>query len=155
MRRKYLWLAALLPACVSVAGASMVQLTTEELAAHATLVVAGTVEDVTSYPPDADGIIFSEAKVLVASTVVGSTTEEYVTVRYTGGEYGDLAFVVSVEPTFKEGEEVVLFLAPADGGVYKCPDGVQSKLSVVEGTVLPAGRALNDYLAEVAAAAGR
>jgi hypothetical protein len=155
MRRKFVLLAALLSACVGAAGAAMVQQATDELVAHATLVVFGTVEDVVSEAPDADGIIYSEAKVRVRDTVVGASAAEYVTVRYTGGQYGDLALAVTVEPAFEPGEDVVLFLAPGEGDAYKCPDGVQSKLTVVDGTVLPVGKTLTEYLAEVAAAAGR
>ena len=129
----------------------MLPITTAELADHATLVVAGTVEDVTSYAPDAAGIIYSEAEVRVRDTVVGATAAECVTVRYMGGEYGGLALVIMEEATFEVGEEVVLFLAPVDGGAYKCPDGAQGKMSVVDGTVLPAGKTLNQFLAEVAA----
>ena len=155
MRKKVLGLAALIAMCAFSASAAMVQLTTAELADHATLVIAGTVENVSSYPPDAAGIIYSEAEVRVRDTVVGATAAEYVTVRYMGGEYGGLALVIMEEPTFTVEEEVVLFLAAVESGVYECPDGVQSKLSVVDGTVLPVGKTLNQYLAEVAAAAGR
>ena len=155
MTRKCLMLAALLSACAGAAGATMIQQAVEDLAAHATLVVFGTVEAVASEAPDADGIIFSAASVRVRDTVLGADEAEYVTVRYMGGQYGDLALAVSVEPTFQVGEEVVLFLAPGEGGAYVCPDGVQSKLTVVDGTVLPAGKTLSEYLAEVAAAAGR
>jgi hypothetical protein len=70
-----------------------------------------------------------------------------------GGAYEGLAFAVTAEPTFAAGEEVVLYLAPAGDGVYRCPDGVQGKLVVVDGTVLPVGKTLTAYLAEVAAAA--
>jgi hypothetical protein len=155
MRRKCLWIGVLSALFAVVAGASMVRVSTADLVEHATLVVTGTVHDISSYPPDGRGVIYSEAKVLVADTIVGGTAEEYVTVRYMGGEYEGLAYAVSVEPTFRVGEEVVLFLAPKEGGVYTCPDGVQSKQSVVDGTVLPAGVTLNEYVAEVAAAAGR
>ncbi|MGD8718871.1 MAG: hypothetical protein PVH29_08625 [Candidatus Zixiibacteriota bacterium] len=155
MRRKCLLLGVLLALFAVVAGASMVRVSTEDLVDHATLVVTGTVQDIESYPPDGRGVIYSEAKVLVADTIVGATVEEYVTVRYMGGEYDGLAYAVSVEPTFRVGEDVVLFLAPKEGGVYNCPDGVQSKQSVVDGTVLPAGVTLDEYVAEVAAAAGR
>ena len=155
MHNKLVWIGALLATCALAAAASQVQLSTAELVGHASLVVVGTVEDVTSYPPDARGVIYSDAKVRVRDTVVGATSEDYVTVRYMGGEYDGLAFGVTAEPTFRVGEEVVLFLAPAGDGVYECPDGVQGKLSVVDGTVLPAGETLTDYLAKVAAAAGR
>jgi hypothetical protein len=155
MREKLFGLAALIAVCAFSASAAMVQLTTAELASHATLVVAGTVENVTSYAPDGAGIIYSEAEVRVRDTVVGATAAEYVTVQYMGGEYGGLALVIMEEPTFTVGEEVVLFLAAVESGVYECPDGVQGKLSVVDGTVLPVGKTLTEYLAEVAAAAGR
>jgi len=133
----------------------MVPLTTEELVAHATLVIVGSVDEVTSYPADANGVIYSEAKVRVRDTAVGAVAAEYVAVRCMGGESGGLAFVVTTEPTFQVGEEVVLFLTPTEGGAYRCADGVQGKLSVVDGTVLPAGKTLNEFLTEVAAAAGR
>ena len=152
MRKEFVGLAALLATWVAAASAAMLPITTAELADHATLVVAGTVEDVTSYAPDAAGIIYSEAEVRVGDTAVGSNAAEYVTVRYMGGEYGGLALVIMEEPTFEVGEEVVLFLVPVDGGAYKCPDGAQGKMSVVDGTVLPAGKTLNQFLAEVAAA---
>ncbi|HUV86579.1 MAG TPA: hypothetical protein VMX79_05645 [bacterium] len=155
MRKKVLGLAALLATCVATASAAMLPITTAELAGHATLVVAGTVQDVTSYPPDAAGIIYSEAEVRVSDVVVGATAAEYVTVRYIGGEYAGLALVIMEEPTFEVGEDVVVFLAPAEGGGFKCPDGAQGKMSVVDGTVLPAGKTLNEFFAEVAAAASR
>lgn len=155
MRRMLMGATVVALTAAAGAGASMVELSTADLVNHASLVVSGTVEKITSYPPDASGVIYSEAKVRVGATAVGNTASEYVTVRYQGGEYGGLAFAVTVEPTFAEGEEVVLFLAPEEGDVYTIPDGVQGKQTVVDGTVLPAGKTLTAYLAEVAAAAGR
>jgi hypothetical protein len=155
MRRRLFWVAALTAACVAAASAVMLELTTEDLVSHASLVVVGTVENVKSYPPDGAGMIYSEAKVRVGDAVVGATAEGIVTVRYMGGEYGDLGVVVEDQPTFDPGEDVVLFLAPATGGSYVCPDGVQSKYAVVDGTVLPAGVTLNEFLAEITKAAAR
>ncbi len=142
-------------ACAVVAGASMIRVTTEELVAHATLVVTGTVEATRPLPPDARGMIFTEVKVRVNDAVVGATAEDVITVRAWGGEYGDLGVVVEDQPTFTLGEDVVLFLAPSAGGGYQCPDGVQSKYAIVDGTVLPVGVTLTDFLAEIAEAAGR
>jgi len=155
MRRRLFWLAVLAAACAAAASALMVALTTEDLVSHASLVVVGTVENVTSYPPDGAGMIYSEAKVRVNDAVVGATSEEVVTVRYMGGEYGDMGVVVEDQPTFAPGEDVVLFLAPATGGSFTCPDGVQSKYAVVDGTVLPAGVTLTEFLAEITEAAAR
>jgi len=153
MYRKLFCLGVFLLTC-SGAGAVMVPLTTADLTGHATLVIAGTVESVKSLPPDGRNIIYSEAEVRVGDTVVGAPASDKVTVRYMGGTYNGLGYVVEDQPTFEAGEEVVLFLAPADGA-YFCPDGVQGKLKVVDGTVLPAGVTLNHFLADVAAAAGR
>ena len=155
MRRRLFWVAVLAAACAAAASAVMVELTTEDLVSHASLVVVGAVESVTSYPPDASGMVYSEATVRVSDAVVGATAEEVVTVRYMGGEYGDLGVAVEDQPTFAPGEDVVLFLGPAPGGSYECPDGVQSKYVVVDGTVLPAGVTLTDFLAEIAEAAAR
>jgi hypothetical protein len=155
MRKKFSWLAVLLLVGALSASASMVQLTTDELANNATLIVTGTVERVESYPPDGSGVIYSEAEVRVRDAVKGANEAEFVTVRYMGGEYEGLAMVVMEEPAFALGEDVVLFLAPVEDEVYKCPDGVQGKLAVVDGTVLPVGKTLTEYLDEVAAAAGR
>lgn len=155
MKRKFLWVTVLLVVGAGVAGALMVPLTTEELVEHATLVVTGTVEATRALPPDAQGMIFTEVKVRVNDAVVGATSEEVVTVRYMGGEYGGLGVAVEDQPTFDLGEDVVLFLAPASGGVYVCPDAVQSKYTVVDGTVLPAGVTLTEFLAEISEAAAR
>jgi hypothetical protein len=152
---KAIYLGALVAAFYGAAAASQVQLGIPELVGHASLVVVGTVEEVTSYPPDGNGVIYSDAGVRIRDTVFGATGEDYVTVRYMGGVYEGLAFAVTAEPAFAVGEEVVLYLAPAGGGWYRCPDGVQGKLAVVDGTVLPAGETLNAYLAKVGAAAGR
>jgi hypothetical protein len=155
MWQKFMWLAALSAICAAGASAAVIPLTTEDLTRNATLVITGTVEGVKSYPPDGAGIIYSEARVRIRDTLKGASPAEYVTVRYTGGEYAGLALVVMEEPTFEVEEEAVLFLAPAEGGAYMCPDGVQGKLSVVDGTVLRFDKTLNEFLAEVAAAASR
>jgi hypothetical protein len=155
MRGKVWLMAVLLAGCAVAASASMVKLSTENLVNNATLVITGTVEDVTSYPPDSRGVIYSEARVRVGDVVVGATDEDVVTVRYMGGQYGDLAMVVEVVPQFSPGEEVVLFLAPGESGTYIIPDGVQSKQLVVDGTCLPADVTLTSYLNDVTAAAGR
>jgi hypothetical protein len=155
MRRKFLWIAALLSVWAGVAGAAMVAQTTADLVDHATLVVTGTVEAARALPPDAQGMIFTEVKVRVEDVVLGATADDVVTVRAWGGEYGDLGVVVEDQPTFTLGEDVVLFLAPVAGGSYECPDGVQSKYTIVDGTVLPVGVTLTEFLAEIAEAAGR
>jgi hypothetical protein len=133
----------------------MVQLSTADLVNHATLVVTGTVEAMRALPPDAQGMIFTEVKVRVNDAVVGATAEDVITVRAWGGEYGDLGVAVEDQPTFALDEDVVLFLAPVAGGSYECPDGVQSKYTVVDGTVLPAGVTLTEFLAEITEAAAR
>jgi hypothetical protein len=155
MRRRLLWLAVLAALSAAAASALMVALTTEDLVAHAALVITGKVEAVRALPPDGQGMIFTEVRVRVNDAVVGATAEEVITVRAWGGEYGDLGVVVEDQPTFTLGEEVVLFLAPAAGGSYRCPDGVQSKYAVVDGTVLPGGVTLNEFLAEITEAAAR
>jgi hypothetical protein len=143
-----------LAAVAASAGAIMVQQTTAELVSHSTAVITGTVESISYTTPDARMIIYTEARVRVNATVVGNTGgEDVVVVRATGGRSGDMALVVEDQPTFQEGEEVVLFLAPDAKGGFKCPDDCQGKKTIVSGTVLPDGVTLESYLAAVAAAA--
>lgn len=151
MRRMLLWVALL--ALAAAAGAIMVPQTTADLVAHATVVVTGTVASVDYTPPDPGMMIWTEARVQVKDTIVGSLAEDVIVVRALGGRSGDLALVVEDQPVFEAGEEVVLFLAPDGKGGYTCPDGVQSKRAIVDGTVLPDGVTLESYLAAVAAAA--
>ncbi len=155
MRLK-VWVAGtLVVACAGVAAAIMVPQTTADLVNHSTLVVTGEVMDITTTPPDGSGTIYSLARVRVEDTVVGATADDIVTVRWMGGQYGDLAMVVEDQPMFRVGEEVVLFLVPtSDGHAYKCADEVQSKKTVVDGTVLPDDVSLHSYLADITAAAG-
>ena len=154
MRRTLLY-AGIVLACCTAAGAVMVELTTADLVDHAAVVVTGTVEGVKSLPPDGRGVIYTEAMVRVEDTVVGALDKDVVVVRYMGGQYGDLGMVVEDQPTFAPGEKVVLFLQPTAGGAYECPDACQSKQIILENTVMPAGKSLPSYLAEVTAAAGR
>jgi hypothetical protein len=142
-------------ALAATAGALMVEQTTTDLVDHATVVITGKVLSVEPYYKDRGlDIICSNAKVKVESTVLGSTSDDVVIVRYYGGELDGTAFVVEDQPRLRPGDEVVLFLAPGDEGTYLCPDAVQSMRLVVDGTVLPEGQALTDYLAAVTAAAG-
>ncbi|UCH78076.1 MAG: hypothetical protein JSU81_10190 [Candidatus Coatesbacteria bacterium] len=137
------------------AGAAMVEQSTAELLSRASLVITGEVEKVTSYPPDSDGIIYSEAEVRLRDTLVGSTVADRVTVRYMGGEDRGLILVVETEPTFAEGEGVLLFLAPAEGGAYECPDGAQGKFTLLDGTAFPGGKEVQSFINEIEAAASR
>jgi len=148
-----IWAWAVLAA---VAGASMAPQSPAELAGHATLVITGLVEQVKSYAPlDSSRNFYTEARIRVTSTAVGNTSEDVVVVRYPGGEIAGMAWVVEDQPTFREGEQVIVYLAPGPRGGYVCPDGVLSKLTVVEDSVLGDGRTVNEYLAAVAAAAHR
>ena len=54
-----------------------------------------------------------------------------------------------------EGEAVLLFLAPADGGKYKCPDGAQGKFTLLDGTAFPGGKEVHSFINEIEAAASR
>jgi hypothetical protein len=137
------------------AGAAVVEQSTAELVSHATLVITGEVEEITSYPPDGDGIIYSEAEVRLRDTLVGSTVADRVTVRYVGGDYHGLILVVETEPTFAEGEGVLLFLAPGEGGTFECPDGAQGKFTLLDGTAFPGGKEVHSLINEIEAAASR
>lgn len=154
MRLKLLCCAVVLAVATS-ANAIMIKMSTADLVGHASLIIAGKVEETTALPPDEVGMIYTDVKVRVNDVVHGATTDDVITVRVMGGEYGDLGVAVEDQPTFTVGENVILFLAPAEGGRYICPDAFQGKYTVVDGTVLPVGVTLDDFLAEIARAASR
>ncbi len=106
--------AALLTLLMSagIAHASLVPLSTEDLARSAPLVVRGTVEETRSrFTPDGSLIVTFSA-VRVEETYRGSHPRRRLVVETEGGEVGDVGLVVTDAAVLKEGDRVVLFLAP-------------------------------------------
>ena len=91
------------------AHAAMVKLGVPELAARADTVVVGTVVDLASAWNPAHTAIYTDVTVEVDEVVKGKAGRR-VTFRIGGGEVGAIGMSTSVDPKFKVGERVVVFL---------------------------------------------
>ncbi|MBI5641200.1 MAG: hypothetical protein HZA17_12330 [Nitrospirae bacterium] len=147
MNKRYI-LTSLLCLCTLLfswgsASAIMIGLSTEYLTNNSDLVIAGNVEHTESYW-SADGkTILTKAVVTVTELIRARQSAAYVlpasvVVEYRGGEVGDLGMRVSDEPSFSQGESVILFLKSAE------PQRKISSLTGSKFTVV--GRAQGKYI---------
>ncbi|MBF0337084.1 MAG: hypothetical protein HQL05_04560 [Nitrospirae bacterium] len=90
----------------------MIGLTNEELTRQSSLVVMGNVVDKQSFWNTEGTTIYTGVTINVKEVVRGETSPETITVRYEGGEIGDVGLRVSDTPQFEKGEDVLVFLSP-------------------------------------------
>ena len=89
------------------------ELTVAEMAQRSGAVVYGTVTGVESSWDDSHTRIYTEIDIDVIEYVSGSGPEQ-VSIRQAGGRVGDDELVIAGQPTFTEGEQVVVFLEPLE-----------------------------------------
>ncbi len=76
--------------------------------------------------------IYTYITLSVLESVKGAKGEKFITIRQLGGTVGNLISVVPGMPSFKTGEEVVVFLSAKDQAGYPWVMGLQQgKYSVV------------------------
>jgi hypothetical protein len=150
------WLAFLASAASpQAAPAAMVKLSVGDLAARADTVVVGTVVDLTSAWNAEHTAIHTDVTVAVDEVVKGATGRR-LTFRIRGGEVGGVGMSTSVDPTFRVGERVVVFLdtstTPATLTGLR-----QGKASVRDGLVRRDGKThtLGEFVDSVRAGASR
>jgi hypothetical protein len=112
-------LAALLLASTASAGTRPVW-NLEQLSGFATLVVRGTVTDVSSQWDPSVRAIYTYATVDVHETWKGTLSTSRVVVKMLGGRVGDLELRINGAPTLSVGDDVALWLEvrPRDGTLY-------------------------------------
>ena len=127
-------LAALALVLAQAASATTVQkLTLQELTKKANSIVVGRVQDAVSSWDAAKKEIYTFYTVSVSQPVKGSKAGETITIRQLGGTVGNIASIVPGMPSFRKGEEVVLFLTQKDAAGYPWVLGLQQgKYSVVD-----------------------
>jgi hypothetical protein len=127
-------LAALGLVLAQAASATTVQkFTLQELTMKASSIVIGKVEGATSSWDAANKEIYTFYTITVSQPVKGAKGGETITIRQLGGTVGNIASIVPGMPSFKKGEEVVLFLTQKDAAGYPWVLGLQQgKYSVVE-----------------------
>jgi len=115
--------------------AMMVAMSVEQLAGTADTIVVGTVLEQTSAWNADRSAIHTDVVVSVDELVKGNAAGEVV-VRVAGGyiESEDIGMGTSNDPTFRDGEQVVLFLNAGDP-VATLTGMFQGKLTVTDGTV--------------------
>jgi hypothetical protein len=123
-------------AACALAGASMASATTvqklsmKDLSKNSAAIARAQVEDVVARY-DVNKEIYTYITLRVLEPVKGSSKDEVITIRQIGGVVDNIASVVPGTPTFKKGEEVVVFLSRHDAAGYPWVMGLQQgKFSV-------------------------
>jgi hypothetical protein len=119
-------LAALALFGASMAGATTVQkFSVTDLAKKSDTIALARVEDVSARWDDNHKEIYTFITLKVLDGVKGSRKDDVLTIRQLGGTVDKLISVVPGMPTFKQGEEVVVFLSPKDRAGYPWVMGLQ------------------------------
>lgn len=123
---------------IALLGASLASATTvqkfsvRELAQKSDAIVMAKVEDQSSRQDPANKEIYTYITISVTESIKGAKGEKSITIRQLGGSVGNLISAVPGMPTFKNGEEVVLFLSAKDRAGYPWVMGLQQgKYSIV------------------------
>jgi hypothetical protein len=120
---------------VNLANATTVQkFTVSDLAKKSETIVLARVEDESARMEEGSKEIYTYVTLRVLDGVKGSkangnakksNTDELITIRQLGGTVGNLISVVPGMPTFRKGEEVVVFLSAKDKAGYPWVMGLQ------------------------------
>jgi hypothetical protein len=109
------------------------KLSLQALTKRSDSIVMAKVNDVTSSWDAAHKEIYTTISLQILNPVKGRKGESTVTLRQIGGTVGNIASIVPGMPSFRVGEEVVLFLTQKDAAGYPWVMGLQQgKYSVVE-----------------------
>ena len=120
---------------VNLANATTVQkMTVRDLAKKSETIVLARVEDESARQEAGSKEIYTYITLRVLDGVKGSkanknskkpNADEFITIRQLGGTVGNLISVVPGMPTFRKGEEVVVFLSAKDQAGYPWVMGLQ------------------------------
>ena len=110
------------------------QISTElkELSKGADVILTGKVTQQTSSWNEDKTRIYTLATIQVGEYIKGNNTGNTVTVKYLGGEVGEVGEMYSHMPRFEDEEEVLVFLKEDEkSNDYKVFNGENGKISVV------------------------
>jgi hypothetical protein len=115
-----------------VADAKMYYISTPDMVAKANEVMTGKIVSLESYWSDTKPrMIFTAVTVEVGEKVKGTANKgATVIVKIPGGRVGDVASPASETPTFKKGDEVLVFLQASSTGGYKMLSGSRGKFEI-------------------------
>jgi len=104
----------------------------KELIANSDAIITGKVTQQTSSWNEDKTRIYTLATLQVDEYIKGNNGENTVTIKYLGGEVGDVGELYSHMPRFEDNEEVLVFLNK-DGNKsdYKVSNGENGKISLI------------------------
>ena len=117
LRTQWLVAAALVAAAASLQASLIIPAEFREVVGGASLIVRGTVTDVRTITTP-ERRVESVATVAVASVLKGDVVS-FVSVLVPGGAVGNRRFVRIGAPTFRQGQQAVLFLRRDSGGQWR------------------------------------
>lgn len=94
------------------------------------VIVRGTVSSVESILAGEDATLLTEVQLSVSEVFRGSTDGDVISVRVLGGRFGVREARVYGTPTFRVGEELVLFARPTKAGWLTVTGLFQGKISI-------------------------
>ncbi|MEW6364867.1 MAG: hypothetical protein AB1714_09535 [Acidobacteriota bacterium] len=135
------------------ASALMRKVSIEEVTAHSSQIVLGTViEKHAEWTPTRS--IVTTVKVQVEERIMGSSGESYVTISVPGGEVGEIGLMVSDMPQFEIGQRALIYLNRSfRPGQHCVAAAFQGKYTLEGGRVLETGAAEHEFVEEVRVAA--
>ena len=104
----------------------------KDLTNGADVIITGKVTQQTSSWNKDKSRIYTLATVQVDEYIKGSSSGNAVTIKYLGGEVGDVGEIYSHMPRFEDKEEVMLFLKRDNSSPdYKVYDGENGKIRII------------------------
>ena len=110
---------------------SKVTMESMKLAEKASHILVGKVENIESRWDKETNAIYTYVEVYVEECLKGTINDDYIVIKYKGGEIGDLGLWVSDEPSFLLDEKVKVFLKLEETGEFSVLDGKKGKISLV------------------------
>ncbi|NNG26904.1 MAG: hypothetical protein HKM87_05220 [Ignavibacteriaceae bacterium] len=124
----FLFLCGLYPAYY----AQQIESELQVLSKGADVILIGEVTEQASSWNENKTRIYTKATIQVDEYIKGSNTQSIVTVKYLGGEVGEIGEMYSHMPRFEDNEEVLVFLKKGENNTdYKVFSGEVGKIRVV------------------------
>jgi hypothetical protein len=104
----------------------------KELTNSADVIITGKVINQTSSWNEDQTRIYTRATIQVDEYIKGASTGNTVTIKYLGGEVGEVGELYSHMPRFEDNEEVMVFLKKdGNNNDYKVSNGENGKISLI------------------------
>ena len=133
--------------------ALMLKMSTAELTGHADAIIRGKVTEMKSEWDPQRRFIWTLVTILVSKSIKGGLADnQTVTVKIPGGVVGDVGQVTEHAPSFKIGEDVVLFLNGENyrgKKVFRVTGKFQGKHTVKDGMLLEKKMPVADFLDQI------